>query len=115
MRDDPRKDAMLEATRLTREGRLAEATALIRRALGGDHAPTETARAWAGADEPIEATFRVVSGPGATVETTVPPANEAEKPTPTARPGKAARARRIPAGGPALSGFAMPRGGPTTP
>ena len=36
------QDDMAEATRLTRGGRLAEATALIQRALGRRSGPTET-------------------------------------------------------------------------
>src|SRR4051812_13561696 len=116
MKDDLRNDAMIEATRLTREGRLAEATALIQRALGGGHAPSETARAWGTADEPIAATFRVVPEPGATVGLLPSPSNEAEGPTRAGRPRKAAmRARRVPAGGPAVTRFAMPRGGQASP
>jgi poly(hydroxyalkanoate) depolymerase family esterase len=39
MNDFPHPDSMLEATRLTRAGRLAEATALLQRLLRGDAAP----------------------------------------------------------------------------
>ncbi len=39
MNDMPDPDKMVEAARLTRTGRLAEATSLIRRMLGGAHAP----------------------------------------------------------------------------
>ena len=52
---DQMQAGMAEAARLTREGRLAEATAIIQSALGGTFAPTTD-----GSDEPIEATFRVV-------------------------------------------------------
>ena len=54
---DQMQAAMAEATRLTRAGRLAEATALIQRTLGGMSAPTERFT-YAGA--PNEAGVRVV-------------------------------------------------------
>jgi poly(hydroxyalkanoate) depolymerase family esterase len=50
---------MAEATRLTREGRLEEATAVIRRTLGGRFPPA--ANAPGGADEPIETARRAVN------------------------------------------------------
>ena len=53
---DQMQAGMAEATRLTREGRLAEATALIQRVLGGTFTPAASESA----DEPNEATFRVV-------------------------------------------------------
>lgn len=56
---DQMQDGMAEATRLTREGRLSEATAAIQRALGGTFAPVAS-EGFGGADEPDEATFRVV-------------------------------------------------------
>ena len=52
---------MVEAMRLTREGRLAEATALIQRTLGLVHAPPEAATEVRSAPEPIQATLRVVA------------------------------------------------------
>ena len=60
---DRNQDPMTEATRLTREGRLAEATALIQRVLGGGQSPTATADDTAGAEEPIEAAFRTDAAP----------------------------------------------------
>jgi len=42
MNDFPHPDSMLEATRLTRAGRLAEATALLQRLLRGNAAPDRT-------------------------------------------------------------------------
>ena len=55
---DQMQAGMAEATRLTREGRLAEATAVIQRTLGGTFAPTPEGSD--GTDKPNEATFRVV-------------------------------------------------------
>src|SRR5207244_5537803 len=78
MNDFPHPDSMLEATRLTRAGRLAEATALLQRLLRGDAAPDraggatmESAAAPAGRPTPlidvtphaIEATVRQPSSP----------------------------------------------------
>ena len=48
---------MAEATRLTREGRLAEATALIQRTLGGGH--VSTPKDTGDFDEPMEKVFRL--------------------------------------------------------
>ena len=55
--NDQMQAAMAEATRLTRAGRLAEATALIQRTLGGMSAP---ARRSTHADVPDETKVRVV-------------------------------------------------------
>ena len=60
---DRTQDPMTEATRLTRQGRLAEATALIQRTLDGGHSPTATADDTAGTDDPIEAAFRTAGAP----------------------------------------------------
>jgi poly(hydroxyalkanoate) depolymerase family esterase len=56
---DQMQDGMAEATRLTREGRLAEATAVIQRALGGSFTPVAS-EGHDGADKPVEADFHVV-------------------------------------------------------
>ena len=56
------QDGLAEATRLTSGGRLAEATALIQRTLGGAYAPAETPFFPGTPFEPGEATSR---GPGA--------------------------------------------------
>ena len=56
---DQMQAGMAEATRLTHEGRLTEATAAIQRALGGTFAPAASEGS-GGADESNEATFRVV-------------------------------------------------------
>ncbi len=56
---DQMQDGMAEATRLTRESRLAEATAVIQRVLGGSFA-TMADDAQGNADEPTEASFRVL-------------------------------------------------------
>ncbi len=50
------QDSMLEATRLTNEGRLAEATAAIQRALGGISAPVAPEEDTGGTEEPAETT-----------------------------------------------------------
>ena len=78
MNDFPHPDNMLEATRLTRAGRLAEATALLQRLLRGDATPDrasgatmESASAPAGrptrlidvTPHAIEATDRQLSSP----------------------------------------------------
>src|SRR6516225_5114401 len=55
--NDQMQAAMAEATRLTRAGRLAEATALIQRTLGGISAPIDR---FTRADVPDEAGVRVV-------------------------------------------------------
>src|SRR5207344_1526747 len=55
--NDQMQTAMAEATRLTRTGRLAEATLLIQRTLGGMSAPTGRSTR---ADAPHEAVVRVV-------------------------------------------------------
>jgi poly(hydroxyalkanoate) depolymerase family esterase len=52
--------AMAEATRLTRAGRLAEATALIQRTLAGVGATNVSAAEPSGADAPLEAEFRIL-------------------------------------------------------
>ncbi|MCA1687464.1 MAG: PHB depolymerase family esterase [Actinobacteria bacterium] len=51
---------MAEATRLTRQGRLAEATAVIQRTMGGNFSPTASSDGLSSTDEPMEATFHVV-------------------------------------------------------
>ncbi len=65
--NDQMQTGMVEATRLTREGRLAEATALIQHTLGGEFAPPEAP------EEPIETARRAL--------------NEASRPTAPSRPG----------------------------
>jgi poly(hydroxyalkanoate) depolymerase family esterase len=55
------QDSMSEATRLTNEGRLAEATAAIQRALGGIPAP-EASEDTGGNEGPVETTDRVLEG-----------------------------------------------------
>jgi len=62
--NDTLQTSMAEATRLTIEGQLAEATALIQRTLGGTTvaAPDVPSRSAGEALEPIEGSFRVVGG-----------------------------------------------------
>lgn len=57
------QDPMAEATRLTRQGRLAEATALIQRILGTGQSPNGAPGEPAGAGDPIETTFRAAGAP----------------------------------------------------
>src|SRR5215211_4869431 len=55
------QDSMWEATRLTNEGRLAEATAAIQRALGGISTP-EAPENIGGTEGSVETTSRVLEG-----------------------------------------------------
>src|SRR5215212_10830898 len=55
------QESMLEATRLTNEGRLAEATAAIQRALGGISIPVASEDT-DGPEGPVETTGRVLEG-----------------------------------------------------
>jgi poly(hydroxyalkanoate) depolymerase family esterase len=96
---------MVEATRLTREGRLAEATALILRTLGGTQVPPRTPTDRAIAPGAIETTFRVAAEPVATIEapalgassTGTGPATAAQAVPPSVAEA-AARLRRVRAG-----------------
>src|SRR5918993_3348773 len=56
------QDSMSEATRLTNEGRLAEATAAIQRALGGISTPVAPEEDTGGTEGPVETTGRVLEG-----------------------------------------------------
>jgi hypothetical protein len=56
---DQMQAGMAEATRLTSEGRLAEATAVIQRTLGSAFAPAPDGSG--GADGPVERSSRVVN------------------------------------------------------
>jgi poly(hydroxyalkanoate) depolymerase family esterase len=56
------QESMLEATRLTNEGRLAEATAAIQRALGGISAPVAPEKDTGGSEGPVETTGRALEG-----------------------------------------------------
>jgi poly(hydroxyalkanoate) depolymerase family esterase len=69
--NDQMQASLAEATRLTREGRLAEATAVIQRTLGGAFIPASDDPS--DADPPIETTSRIV--------------NEAPRPTAPSQPG----------------------------
>ena len=57
---DQMQAGMDEATRLTREGRLAEATTVIKRTLGFTFSPTASPAGLSSADEQMEAAFHVV-------------------------------------------------------
>jgi poly(hydroxyalkanoate) depolymerase family esterase len=58
--NDHMQDGMAEATRLTRAGRLTEATAMIQRILRGIPVANTSTVASSGIDAPIEATFHVI-------------------------------------------------------
>lgn len=76
---NPMQDGMAEATRLTREGRLAEATSLIQRTLGGTglgHSPTfAPPNAPGSTDDPVKATGRAAK------ETPLPTSSPRQDPT----------------------------------
>ena len=72
--NDSLKAGMAEATRLTREGRLAEATAVIQRTLGRKFALATDDRG--GSDEPIETTSRVVNEPPRPTSPSLPGSTE---------------------------------------
>jgi poly(hydroxyalkanoate) depolymerase family esterase len=59
--NDGLNNGMAEATRLTQQGRLDEATAAIQRALGGDFSPTNLGKSPGGNDEPIEVFSRLLN------------------------------------------------------
>jgi poly(hydroxyalkanoate) depolymerase family esterase len=61
--NEHRDDGMVEATRLTREGRLAEAAALIQRLLGRTSAPPSASSGHSGALGTIDVTARVSTDP----------------------------------------------------
>src|SRR5215207_1729138 len=63
------QESMLEATRLTNEGRLAEATAAIQRALGGISAPVAPEEDTGGTEGPVETTGWVPEGAARPSET----------------------------------------------
>ena len=57
---DQMQAGMAEATRLTHEGRLAEATAVIQRALGGTYIPVVSSNGPGDGDKSTESAFYVV-------------------------------------------------------
>src|SRR5260370_8550102 len=69
--NDRIQTGMAEATRLTRAGRLAEATALIQRTLAGVPATNVSAAEPNRAGAPIEAEFRVLDDSSPSMETSV--------------------------------------------
>ncbi len=92
--NDQMQSGMAEATRLTREGRLAEATALIQHTLGGRSAPPDAP------EDPVETARRAV--------------NEAPQPTAPSQPGPTKHVlRRAPKPSRRFRGVSRPPG--TTP
>ncbi|MGE5607907.1 MAG: alpha/beta hydrolase family esterase [Bacillota bacterium] len=90
---------ILEAMRLTREGKLAEATALIQRTLKGGHAPPSAPVGQASSVEPIALTGPVATEAADTDQAT---SSEASAAASEAQPRSTihARARRMPTGRP---------------
>ena len=101
--------AMLEATRLTREGRLNEATLLIQRTLGLGHTPARASTDVVDEPELIEERFRLTAEPVAApaasdTDGRVPTEAEDVRPTVAERPVDAATtARRATIRRPAVS------------
>src|SRR6266487_1506778 len=58
--NDHMQEGMAEATRLTRAGRLAEATATIQRTLGRTPTTNKSNEGFSSAEPPIDAEFRVI-------------------------------------------------------
>ncbi len=69
--NDHMQPGMAEALRLTRAGRLAEATAIIQRTLAGEPTTNATVVESSLADAPIEAEFRIIDDPSPSMETPV--------------------------------------------
>ena len=109
------QDSMLEATRLTNEGRLAEATAAIQRALGGISAPVAPEEDTGGTEGSVETTDRALEGAAqptksanfGRIEDTL---RDALKPS---RPYHGVP--RLPDGLPSLPNGGLPNGLPTLP
>jgi poly(hydroxyalkanoate) depolymerase family esterase len=84
--NDQMQSSMAEATRLTQQGRLEEATAAIQRALGGTFAPATKPEDSDRSDGPIDITSKIVretrQGPAGGGPTTVRPPGAATWPTP---------------------------------
>jgi poly(hydroxyalkanoate) depolymerase family esterase len=84
--NDQMQSGMAEATRLTQQGRLAEATAAIQRALGGTFVPAKEPGSSGSANEPLDVTSRIVKearqGPAAGGRTAGRKVNAATWPTP---------------------------------
>jgi hypothetical protein len=98
---------IMEATRLTREGRLAEATALIQRTLRGGHAPPNVSVGQISSLEPLTPTGQVATEPA---DAGPAPSSEAPAPTDTrTRPSIRATVRRVPTGRPFVSPRMPPR------
>jgi poly(hydroxyalkanoate) depolymerase family esterase len=94
-------NGIIEATRLTREGRLAEATALIRRTLEGRDAAPNVSVGQISSLEPLTLTGLVATEPA---EAGPAPPSEAPAPADTwTRPSRRATVGWVPSGRPAVS------------
>ncbi len=92
---------ILAATRLTREGRLAEATALIQRTLRGGLAPPHVSVGQISSLEPLAPTGQVATEPA---DAGPAPSSEAPAPADTrTRPSSRATIRRLPTSRPLVS------------
>ncbi|MGE5609466.1 MAG: alpha/beta hydrolase family esterase, partial [Bacillota bacterium] len=92
---------MMEATRLTREGRLAEATALIQRALLGGQAPPNVSVSQSRPVEPVAVIGQAgteAAGQAPSAEASTAAAAESAP-----RPANHARVRRVPTGRPLIT------------
>ncbi len=69
--NDHMQPGMAEALRLTRTGRLAEATAIIQRTLAGEPTTNASVVESSHTDAPIEAEFRIIDDPPPSMETLV--------------------------------------------
>ena len=69
--NDHMQPGMAEALRLTRIGRLAEATAIIQRTLAGEPTTNASVVESSHTDAPIEAEFRIIDDPSPSMETLV--------------------------------------------
>ena len=94
---------IMEATRLTREGRLADATALIQRTLRGEHASTNVSVFQTSSLKPISPTREIGTEPA---DADAVPASKAPASAPAdtkTRPSIHAKLRRMPTGRPFVS------------
>src|SRR5215210_9232356 len=111
---DQMQDGMAEATRLVSQGRLAEATALIQRTLGGAPTPAASPDDPGGDDGPAKVAFRAANGSPQPAAPSQPDTTEKHALRPAPRPPRGFRgAPRAPGGFPG----ATPRpaeGVPTT-
>jgi poly(hydroxyalkanoate) depolymerase family esterase len=93
---DQMQEGMAEVMRLTREGRLAEATAVIQRTLGGGFTPASSPGAHGGAGKPSETARRALNG---AAQSTTGPSQPSTTEKRTPRPPRGFRGMEWPPGG----------------